>query len=191
MVTIISYPNNVINDSITVSTTLDSAELIKYVNVDVSLAIGEEYIEVVYNGETITLLITEECRYTPIDIHFLNKNGEQQVMTFFKAKTDSISISDETYEGNEQPVDYAHQFKRYNVQAKKKFKVNSGFVSEDLNDTFTELLISSRVWLYDETLNYIPLNVSSKSFEYKTRQKDRLINYAIDFEYAFNEINTI
>ena len=30
-----------------------------------------------------------------------------------------------------------------------------------------------------------------KSFEYKTRQKDRLINYEIEFENAFNEINNI
>jgi hypothetical protein len=27
--------------------------------------------------------------------------------------------------------------------------------------------------------------------EYKTRQKDRLINYEIEFEYSFNEINNI
>jgi len=45
--------------------------------------------------------------------------------------------------------------------------------------------------LADETNTYIPLNVVSKSFEYKTRQKDRLINYEIEFENAFNEINNI
>jgi len=27
--------------------------------------------------------------------------------------------------------------------------------------------------------------------EYKTRMKDRLINYEVEFEYAFNEINNI
>ena len=191
MATIISYPDNQINETVVIPTSVDSVELVQYLNIDVSLATTDTYIEVTHNAEVITLLITEECRYTPIDIHFINKNGAQQVTTFFKAKTDSISITDESYEGNGQPADYNHQFNRYNIQATKKFNVNSGFVSEDLNDTYTELLLSKRVWLYDETLNYIPLNVGSKSFEYKTRQKDRLINYNINFDYAFNEINTI
>ena len=192
MATIISYPNNFINQTISIPTSLDSKEIVTYLNVNVSDALTDEYIEITHNSEVITLLITEECRYTPIDIHFINKNGAQQVVTFFKAKTDSISITDESYEGNGQPIDFNHQFNRYNIQATKKFNVNSGFVSEDLNDTYTELLLSTKVWLYDDvTKLYTPLNVASKSFEYKTRQKDRLINYKINFDYAFNEINTI
>lgn len=192
MATIISYPNNFINQNISIPTSLDSKEIVTYLNVNVSDALTDEYIEITHNSEVITLLITEECRYTPIDIHFINKNGAQQVVTFFKAKTDSISITDESYEGNGQPIDFNHQFNRYNIQATKKFNVNSGFVSEDLNDTYTELLLSTKVWIYDNVNNlYTPLNVASKSLEYKTRQKDRLINYKINFDYAFNEINTI
>ena len=37
----------------------------------------------------------------------------------------------------------------------------------------------------------MPLNVSKKSLEYKTRQNDRLINYEFEFEYAYNEINNV
>jgi len=191
MATVISYPNNTINDTITVSTSLDSAELVKYINVDVSLAVDEDYIEVVYNGETITLLITDECRYTPKDIHYINKDGAQQVFTFFKASTEDINVSSDEFETDKQPVNYFHQFEKYNVQAKKSLSVNTGFISEDNNEDIKQMLLSSKVWLYDESLNYIPLNVSSKQLEYKTRQKDRLINYTIKFEYAFNEINTI
>lgn len=191
MATIISYPNNEINETVTIPDTLNSSEIVQYINIDVSQALTDEFIEIDFDGQIVTLLITEECRYTPQDINFINKNGAQQVLTFFKAKTESLSITNETYEGNLQPADFNHQFIRYNSQAKKKFKVNSGFVDESLNDTFTELLLSDRVWLADETNTYIPLNVVSKSFEYKTRQKDRLINYEIEFENAFNEINNI
>ena len=191
MATIISYPNNTINDTITINSTLNSSELIKYINVDVSLAVDEDYIEVTYNGETITLLITDECRYTPKDIHFLNKEGAQQVFTFFKASEDKINIDAEDYETDKQPVNYFHQFQKMNIQAKESFKVNTGFVDQSTNEDIKQLLLSSKVWLYDEDLNYIPLNVNSKSLTYKTRQKDRLINYEIDFNYAFNEINTI
>ena len=38
---------------------------------------------------------------------------------------------------------------------------------------------------------FTPLNIKSKQLEYKTRQKQRLINYAIDFEPSYNEINNI
>ena len=59
-----------------------------------------------------------------------------------------------------------------------------------MNDTFKQLLLSSKVWLIDGA-DTIPLNVKSSSLEYKTRAKDRLINYEIEFDYSFNEINSI
>jgi len=43
----------------------------------------------------------------------------------------------------------------------------------------------------DQVWQTSPLNLAGKSLEYKTRQKDRLINYEIEFDYAFNEINSI
>jgi hypothetical protein len=59
-----------------------------------------------------------------------------------------------------------------------------------MNETVRQLLLSERVWMYSNEI-FTPLNVASKSLEYKTRQKERLINYEIDFDYAFNEINSI
>jgi len=68
--------------------------------------------------------------------------------------------------------------------------MNSGFVDEAMNETFKQLFLSERVWQFDGT-NYIPLKLGSKSLEYKTRMKDRLINYEVEFEYAFNDINNV
>ena len=83
-----------------------------------------------------------------------------------------------------------HQFIKYNTQAKIDFKINSGFVSEDLNESYTQLMLSDKIWISE---NYIltPINLKGKNLEYKTRQNDRLINYEFSFEYAFNEINNI
>jgi len=146
---------------------------------------------VVYNSETITLYLTDECRYTPIDIAFQNKEGAQQIFTFFKKKTDSMSVTDETFESDRgQPSEGNHQFVRYNVNGKSKFTVNSGFVDEDGNETIKQLLLSERVWEYDGT-NFIPLNVNSTNLEFKTRQNDRLINYEFEFEFGFNDINNV
>ena len=190
-VTVISYPDNQINESFETAETMNSNEVIKLVWVAVSQATTDEYIEIVYNGVTTTLLIQDECRYTPVDIFFVNKHGVQQALTFFKSQVEEMTVTNEEFESDRgQPSLGYHQYIKYNVQAKTKFKVNSGWVSEAMNDDFKQLLLSERVWKFDGT-DFIPLNVSSKSIEYKTRQKDRLINYEIGFDYAFNEINNI
>ena len=190
-ITIISYPDNQINESIVEPTSLLSNEMVQNVWVNVAEATTDTYIEIVFNGITTTLLITDECRYTPIDICFQNKEGALQFMTFFKAKTDSLSITNEEFEGDRgQPLDGNHQYVKFNVQGKSKFKVNSGFIEESMNETVRQLLLSERVWMYSNEI-FTPLNVAGKSLEYKTRQKDRLINYEIDFDYAFNEVNSI
>lgn len=191
MITIISYPNNIINESIAVSDTLESSEVISYVNVDVSLATNEDFIEVTYNGETITLLITDECRYTPLNFYFINKDGAQQTITFFKKKTDSLSVTSEDFESDRgQPSNGFHQFVKYNTNARKSFKINTGFVDESMNETMQQLYLSDKVWVVENGI-VTPVNLKSTSLEFKTRQNDRLINYQAEFNYAFNEINTI
>ncbi len=188
MITIKSYPLNEIDYSIATPDTNYSNELVKYLWVDVSEAPTDEYIEIIYNGVTKTLLITDECRYEPKDIAFQNKEGAIQVMTFFKARKENISITSEQYEGN-RGHGFHHKIK-FNVNGQGKFSVNSGFVTEDKNETILQLLLSERVWLLEDGIE-TPLNVSTSSQEFKTRQNDRLINYQIEFDYAFNEINNV
>ena len=188
MITVKSYPLNQINYTINTTTSIFSGELVKYLWVDLSEASTDEYVEIVYNGVTTTLLITDECRYTPVDIAFLNKEGALQIITMFKARKDSTSVTSEQYEGGNDIGN--HQFNTYNVQSKSKFTINSGFVDEDKNDAFKQLLLSQKVWSITNGVK-LPLTISSKSFEYKTRQNDRLINYAIEFENAFNDINNV
>jgi len=191
MITVISYPNNEINYSISDPLSMTSSELVKNIWVDLSETISDEYVEIVFNSETITLLIQDECRYDPVDIAFQNKEGALQFMTFFKAKTESMSITNEEFETDRgQPLFGNHQYVTYNVQGKSKFKMNSGFVDESMNETFKQLILSERVWSFKDG-TYTPLKMGSKSIEYKTRMKDRLINYEIEFEYAFNEINNV
>lgn len=194
IITVKSYPNLEIDYSIDEDDILEDTHsngVVQNVWVNVSEALADEYIEIVFNGVTTTLLITDECRYTPIDIAFENKDGGLQFLTFFKAKSESLNVTNEEFEGDRgQPADGNHQFVKFNVQAREKFKVNSGFVKEVMNETFKQLLLSERVWMLADDI-YTPLNVASKTLEYKTRQKERLINYEIEFEYAYNEINNI
>ncbi len=189
--TIISRPDREIDVSFDEGSTTNSENIIKLINVDLSDTTNDTYVEVEFNSVTITLLIEEECRYTPVNIYFFNKEGAQQNLVFFKKKVDKIDVTKEIFESDSgQPKDGNHQFNDFNVQARTSFKVNSGFVNEDLNDDFKQLVLSTKVYLYNGE-DFIPLNVRTASFTYKTRANDRLINYEVEFAYSYNEILNI
>ena len=190
-VSITSFPDMEISlVDINIATT-DSAELVHNSWVNLSETTTDEYVEIVFNGQTITLLIQNEQKYSPLDIFFQNKEGAQQVLTFFKERTDDLSIESKSFESfRGQPSDGKHQFIRYNVQAEESFKLNSGFVAEEMNETFTQLLLSERIWSYDGT-DFTPLDIKTTKQTWKTQQKDKLINYEIEFKASYNKINNV
>lgn len=191
-VTVISQPSNDINASFSTTSTFDSDTIIGYVWINVEDLTNDTYINVAYNSQTIRLDVVEECRYTPTMIMFQSKEGVEQILHFFKKRVDKMDVTSEMFQAdNGQPSLGNHEFTKFNVNAKSGFTVNSGFVSEDLNESFKRLFLSERIYEMQTSTSTIPLNITSTSFEYKTRQNDRLINYQIEFEYAYNEINTI
>ena len=128
-------------------------------------------------------------RFEPIDIVFQNKEGQHQSITFFKEKINTLKIERESYESfNGQPKDGLHQFKDYNVNGQESFSINSGWVKEDNNEVFTQLLLCNVVWQIKDGL-YIPINLGTETIEYKSHNKDVLINYKIDFKYSYYKIN--
>lgn len=182
--------NNTI--TLTKTATTDSNELAQQVWINISDFDGDEYIEISKDGVLITtLLVTEEERHTPLDIVFINKEGQLQIVTFFKELVNKLSRNSESYESsNGQPVDGVHQFKTYNVSNRKEFTVNSGFVKEDNNELFEQFFECEDFWHLKDNV-YIPINLESSSFDYKTLDKDRLINYKLDFKYSFTQKNSI
>ena len=191
-ITVISYPDNKLNKVFNEALTIGSDDAVKQIWINVSEALNDEYIEISYNGDVVnTLLIQDELRYRPIDVFFVNDQGQLQPITFFKEKRDKIELKSETYESSYgQPKDGVHQVIDFNQNGKSSFKANTGFVSEENNSYIKQLLLKKTAWVYDGTL-YTPVRVINSSFEYKTRQKDRLINYLLEFDYAYSEINNI
>lgn len=190
-ITVISYPDNEINFTEDVGTTIDSAEIIKYMWVDLSETTTDTYVEITYNSVTTTLYIMDECRYDTYTIFFQNKEGALQSIDFMLEAKESLKVDREQFESDRgQPSSGNHQFVNFNVNGQTKLKLSSGFREEDENEAFKQLLLSERVWWYNGA-TWTPLNVSSSSIEYKTRRKDSLINYEIEFDMAFNEINSI
>jgi hypothetical protein len=189
--TVITLAGETITKTLTKTASTNSIDLIQSVYVKASEFDGN-YIEISKDGVLInTLLVTDEPTFDPIDLVFANKEGQLQTVTFFKEKITKLNIDRENYEGSAgQPLRGVHQYKDYNVNGRESFTMNSGFVREDNNEIFTQLLLSRRVWQLKDSV-YIPLNLGTNDIEYKSRYKDRLINYKIDFKYSFSKINNI
>ena len=191
LITVKSYPSLDINYSATATQSDDSAEVVQYLWVDLSLAIDDAYIEIVWKGKTTTLDLTDECKYTPLDVFFQNKDGALQTFTFFKKQEESIDVTDSSFETNRgQASDGFHQFVRYGVQGRTTLMAETGWLDEDMNEVLKQILLTERIWSYDGT-KYTPLNIKKTSQKFKTRQNDRLINYTMTFEMSYNEINNI
>lgn len=187
-----SYPSFQISESNSVSSTSDSDNLIKNVWVDTAAATTDEYVRVTFNGDIIDFILKDEYRFEPMTVFFINKYGAQQTFVFFKEKRQSIEVSDNTFESNiGQPSTGSHQFLRYNVQARTTIKASSGFITEDENEAVKQMMLSERVWMYDVNDGLTPLNIKTTSTSFKSRQKERLINYDIDFLKGYNDINNI
>lgn len=156
----------------------------------------------VYDTDDTTLLKTVtvnnicEPKYTPYKVTFVNKYGAYQDIYFFKKTTERFEVSDEVYKRNSINTStadyntYDGQRQRYNVNAVTTVSLNTGFVKEDFNSALEELFLSENVWIrWDgQTLPILP---KSKSMAFKTSLNDKLINYGVEFEFAFNKINNV
>ena len=186
-----SSPAGQINVVISEAATTTSGEVVQYIWVQVDEATTDTSITVTFEGTDIELLINDEAKYAPVDVFFQNKEGALQSFVFRKERKDSLSITKETYESDRgQPGSGFHQFIDFNLQGRSKFTLNTGFIDEENNTTIKEMLLSERLWLFDGT-NFTPLNSTKLSLEYKTQLNQKLINYSIDFEYSYNEINNV
>jgi hypothetical protein len=192
LLSVISYPNSELNYSATIPSTTDSGELTKNVLIDLSDTTIDEYIVVKANHVIIaTVLIEDELKYSPIDIYFSNKLGFQQSFTFFKEQKGTLNVTSDEFESDSgQPLSSFHQFKTFNVQGRSGFKCWTGLIDEDNNEVIKQLLLSSRIWMYKSSV-FTPLTIKTKTQEWKTQLNDSLINYEIEFDYSYNEINNI
>ena len=140
-------------------------------------------------------------------IIFINKFGVQQDLWFFLKEAKTLGRKNEgfksntlTYPTTNNPATYSVSNapnKVFNTTAKQTFTLSSGYYPEQANQFFEQLLLSEYVWLerprktspsIDEV---VPVKVKTSSMAFKTSVNDRLIEYVIDFEEAFDYINNI
>ena len=175
----------------------NSNQKIQYVTIPADSSTVE-----VYGTDDTTLLKTItvnnicEPKFTDYKVTFVNKHGAFQDMYFFKRTTETLAINDDTYKVNNINIStvtyptYKGQRQRYDVNGQTSITMNTGFISESAVSTMEELFLSENAWIRwgNQTLPIIP---KSKSFTQKSSLNDRLINYTVNFDFAFNKINNV
>ena len=162
-------------------------------------------------GDTSVTIQGVDCNIKRIDctkygegkrIIYINKYGAQQDLWFFLKQTRNIARTNEGYKAN--TITYPSGGAEYNIQnapnkvfntqAKQTHTFSSGYYPEFANQQFEELLLSEFIWWSTVKKGsgiIIPVKVKTSSVAFKTSVNDRLIEYTIEFEEAFDYINNI
>jgi len=146
----------------------------------------------------LTVNLIDECKNTPYKITFINKFGALQDIWMFGRRKEKANVSRESYKVNtiKSPStgSYYPTYKAtdtiHNIQSKKSLTLNTGFVCEDYNEVIQELLSSEYVWIHEDNKVY-PVIPKDNVVEYQTNLYEKLLNYTINFDYAYNEINLV
>ena len=137
----------------------------------------------------------QECKYPTNKLIFKNKLGVEEDLWFFKKSTHNISTKRESYRANTLPNYLTgglsqHSHASYNVNGKKTMTLNTGFIPESFKENIKQLMLSEKVWIMvgDDKL---PITIKDSDMELKTSINEKLINYEIEIEFAYDIINNI
>jgi len=155
---------------------------------------------------------TCEVKYTPIQLAYISKYGTWNYATFFKRSVETIDVTNDMYRritGNVQNGAYTYglhnpMYKKYNTNGKRRLTINSGFVAEEFKEVMEQILLSEYVlvvadstvtkdgstYTYTANNGAVAANVSTNSLTKKKKVNDKLIEYTLDLEYAFDELNS-
>jgi hypothetical protein len=132
---------------------------------------------------------TCEAKYSPSVMQFINKNGVWESVTFFKRSDSTINTTTNEYRkslGSSGSTGFtydttAHKYQRINTNGRKRFTLNTGWVGEDYDTIMEQMLMSERVML-----DGLPVNVTTNSLNLQKSVNDKMINYIIEVEEAFD-----
>jgi len=179
--------------SVTITPTTDSADFVQKVSIDTTSYSNNDIITLSFSAALrvdIDFIVRKECVYDAKEIVFRNKYGVLEQKTFYAYFEEKLNVDKDEFNNNYTSSSAynvgKHQYKDINLQGRESFIVNSGFVNQSENETFKQLLLSDEVYL-----GTIPINVASSDISFKTIDSDELINYQIEFKYAYNAIQNV
>ena len=147
----------------------------------------------------VDVVTLDECKYEPKKVSFINRWGALQDLWFFKKSVESMNVEKESYKSNILGYDgtYStsnHVNRDFNVVGKESVTLSSGFLDEEYNKVFKEMMLSEKVWITNVTESgeqVSPINVKTGEITYKTSLNNKLVQYTIEFDNSYDTINNI
>jgi len=137
-----------------------------------------------------TFIPNENCRYTPVMCDFVNKYGCWQRTYFYAASNDTLNVENTEYNLMQTATSGYNtiqgQRQTFNNNGKRSIKVNTDWVNESYNTLLKQLMLSEKI-----IINDYPAKLNSKSTELFKNINTKMINYQLEFEFAFDVINSV
>jgi len=139
-------------------------------------------------------------KHTAYKVTFVNKYGALQDFYFNGRTTENINVSKTTFKRNiaNSSFEYdkqKHSIRQFNTLANETLILNTPPMSYDnVNEAIKQLLVSEQVWIRKEeggSEQTIPINITDTQQTFKTGVNDKVVQYTITAEYAFDMISNI
>jgi hypothetical protein len=138
-----------------------------------------------------------EPKYQPVTVDFVNRYGSWSRIFFQKAKKRSINVKANEYKFNPNTIPYisqdVRQIQEFNINATETIKLNTGWVNDGYAKVLQQLMLSEKVLLcdYENNTDYAPVKVKTKSLQKQTGLNNGMMNYTLDFDFAYDMINNV
>jgi len=158
---------------------------------------GDFYDIVLYNSSDVELAqirytLVCEPKYTPYQVSFVNRYGVADFITFFKTSTEQGTFTNEQYkksiynDGFTTPSLQNAQYQSYNINSRNTLRLNTGWVDENYDEVIEDILMSESVAILLDG-NWVSANPQRGSIDYQKEVNQKVINYQLTFDIAFNE----
>jgi len=158
------------------------------------------------SATTVTVIntvfvINRVCnKHTAYKVTFVNKYGALQDFYFNGKTTENIKVETTKFKRNINNTSFEydkqkHSIKQFNTLANEGLILNTPPMSYDsVNESMKQLLVSEQVWIrkvMGGSEQTIPIIITSNQQTIKTGLNDKIIQYTITAEYAFDYISNI
>jgi len=139
-------------------------------------------------------------KHTAYKVTFVNKYGALQDFYFNGKTTENIKVNKTTFKRNiaNSSFEYnkqKHSIKQFNALANETLILNTPPMSYDsVNQSIKQLLVSEQVWIRKVeggSEQTVPINITDTQQTFKTGVNDKIVQYTITAEYAFDMISNI
>ena len=143
-------------------------------------------------GSAYTINIDNRCsKYNSVDVFFLNRMGAVESFRFNKVRRDNFDIDRRNFRQNPYTLDgqnYAYTNQSFNnsqyyTESRQTITLNSDFITEAESVWLRELMMSPRVWVYDDSLYTV--NLINSEYEQRYHINDKAFNLTIEAELSF------